>query len=160
MLFRSTVAEGSEVRSRNQFWSLAIQMAEAHPITGVGPFQWNIQRYILDPKGPKVVADSHNAYLQIAAEYGIPALLLYGLILAAALFVIVRGAWRGRLTRREGWAAAAIATAALVYPLGELTNSHLFNVRNGAFGWLLIAVALVMSSGAWAGVDREYRRAA
>ena len=155
-----TVAEGSEVRSRNQFWSLAIQMAEAHPITGVGPFQWNIQRYILDPKGPKVVADSHNAYLQIAAEYGIPALLLYGLILAAALFVIVRGAWRGRLTRREGWAAAAIATAALVYPLGELTNSHLFNVRNGAFGWLLIAVALVMSSGAWAGVDREYRRAA
>jgi hypothetical protein len=29
--------------------------------------------------------------------------------------------------------------AGLVYPLAEITNSHLFNVRTGAFGWLLLA---------------------
>jgi len=155
-----TVAEGSEVRSRNAFWALAIQMAREHPVTGVGPFQWNIQRYVLDPKGPKVVADSHNAYLQIAAEYGFPTLLVYVTLLASALLLVVRGAWRGRLARREGWAATGLAIAALVYPLGVLSNSHLFNVRNGAFGWLLIAIAVVLATGGSARQDREERRAA
>jgi O-antigen ligase len=152
-----TVAEGSEVRSRNAFWSLAIQMTRERPITGVGPFQWNIQRYVLDPKSPKVVADSHNAYLQIAAEYGVPALTVYLALLVSALLLVVRGTWRGRLARREGWAAVSISVAALVYPLGELTNSHLFNVRNGAFGWLLIAVAVALTTGGLARGDREDR---
>lgn len=155
-----TVAEGSEVRSRNAFWALAIDMAQAHPITGVGPFQWNIQRYVLDPKGPKVVADSHNAYLQIAAEYGIPTLAVYLALLASAMLLVTYGIWRGRLTGRAGWAAAGLAVAALVYPLGELTNSHLFNIRNGAFGWLLIAVAVVLATSGTARDDREDRRAA
>jgi len=155
-----TVAEGSEVRSRNAFWSLAIRMAREHPLTGVGPFQWNHRRYVLDPTGPKVVADSHNAYLQIAAEYGIPTLAGYLTVLATALLLVLRGAWRGRLVGREGWGGAGLAFAALVYPLGELTNSHLFNVRNGAFGWLLIAVAVVLATRGSARDGREARRAA
>jgi hypothetical protein len=34
--------------------------------------------------------------------------------------------------------------AAVVYPVTELTNSHFFNIRLGAFGWLLLALAFVL----------------
>ena len=60
----------TEIRSRGEFWNLAIQMARADPLTGVGPFQWNVVRYDWTRTGPVVVADSHETYLQIAAEYG------------------------------------------------------------------------------------------
>ncbi len=131
----------STVASRTQFWNPALEMIQSEPLFGVGPFQWNFRRYELDPRSPVVVADVHNSYLQVGAEYGVPALLAYGaLYVGTAAFIIVMALVR----RRQGylpWALAALALAAGTMPLADLTNSHLFNPRMGAFTWLVVAAA-------------------
>jgi O-antigen ligase len=138
--------EYSEVRSRSEFWNQAIAMAIAHPVTGVGPYQWNVQRYQIDPDGPVVVADAHDSYLQMAAEYGLPTLVLYLLLLAGALLTALRAIVHRAARERLGWVGLGLVVAGFVYPIAEVTNSHFFNVRNGAFGWLLIAVGVTLAA--------------
>lgn len=134
--------EWSPVRSRSDFWSHAVAMAVENPIAGVGPYQWNFQRYERDPTAVRVVADPHNAYLQLAAEYGIPALIAYLVLLAVVAIGILHAAWRNR--EPLSFATVALVVAAALYPVTELTNSHLFNVRMGAVGWIVMACALVV----------------
>jgi O-antigen ligase len=122
-------------------------MARAEPLTGVGPFQWNVHRYVLDPKGPVIVVDAHNSYLQIAAEYGLVTLAVYGALLAHAMLIIGLSVLRRERRARIGWAGIGICVAAFTYPFAELTNSHFFNVRLGAVGWLLIATAVTLVAG-------------
>lgn len=139
---------GTEVQSRGEFWRLALRMAADEPLTGVGPYQWNIERYQLDPASPVVVADAHNTYLQIAAEYGLLVLGLYLLALLVAALTVLTALRRARAageTGRLGWATIGLAVAGLTYPIADLTNSHLFNVRTGAFGWLLLLTAIVLT---------------
>ena len=139
----------SEIRSRAEFWSLAIQMAQENPLTGVGPFQWNVQRYRYSPFEP-LVADVHNAYLQTAAEYGLPLAIVYLILLVASLTIVLLGARRPSSLAAVDVTVAAISAAAFAYAVADLTNSNLFNVRMGLVGWLLIAVAAV-----YGGASRE-----
>jgi O-antigen ligase len=145
-----SVPTETEIRSRGQFWELALQMARANPLTGVGPFQWNVRRYDLDPNGPVAVADAHNSYLQVAAEYGLVVLAVYLALLLLSLGYV---GWRLRHSAvREslGWTGLGLSVACLVFPLADATNSHLFNIRNGAVEWLAIAVAVALASAAGA----------
>ena len=136
-----SVPTETEIRSRGEFWNLAIQMARANPLTGVGPFQWNVVRYDLDPEGPVVVADSHDTYLQIAAEYGFVTLALYGVLLLFAVVLIGRSLVRIADRERLGWAGMGIVIASGIIPIAALTNAHLINPRNGPLEWLLLAAA-------------------
>ena len=135
----------SEVRTRGQFWGQALDMTLAHPLTGVGPFQWNIERYKVDANAPKLVANPHNAYLQIAAEFGLPTLLVYLTLLGLLAVVSAASQVRHHSTAARSWSTALLVGSALAYPVTELTNSHLFNVRLGAFGWLVLASALAIA---------------
>ena len=134
--------EWSPVRSRSEFWAHAAAMAVENPIVGVGPYQWNFVRYERDPDEVQVVADPHNTYLQLAAEYGFAAMALYLALIAVVAIGILDAAWRNR--QALSFATVALVICAALYPVTELTNSHLFNVRLGAAGWLLIASALVV----------------
>ena len=135
----------SELRSRGMFWQSAIAMARANPVFGVGPFQWNIQRYELDPTEPVLVVDPHLSYLQVAAEFGLPTLIGYLALLAAALVTVVANL-RTRAARASlGWSGLGIVIAAVILPLGSATNSHLFNPRNGPMEWLLIGASVAMA---------------
>lgn len=145
---------GTEIQSRGDFWRLALTMAAGQPLTGVGPYQWNVERYVLDPSSPVVVADAHNSYLQIAAEFGLVVLGLYLVALVVAVMTVAAGlwrAWRLRRTGRLGWATIGLAVAGVAYPIADLTNSHIFSVRTGAFGWLLLLTAIVLT-------DRDRQR--
>jgi O-antigen ligase len=135
----------SEVRTRGEFWAQAVEMSEAHPLTGVGAYQWNIQRYALEPNAPKGVINPHNTYLQIGAEFGIPVLVIYLGLLVAILATIASTQLRSDSTGARSWSAAFLVGCAAAYPVTELTNSHLFNVRLGAVGWLVLGTALAMA---------------
>ena len=137
--------EWSPVRSRSEFWAHAVAMAVERPIVGVGPYQWNFVRYERDPDAVQVVADPHNAYLQLAAEYGFAAVAVYVAMLAVVAIGILDAAWRNR--QPLSFATVALVIGAAIYPVTELTNSHLFNVRMGAAGWIVIASALVVMRG-------------
>lgn len=132
----------SPVTSRTQFWKLAVTMAEAHPLVGVGPYQWNFVRYQLNPRAAPLVADPHNVLLQIAAEFGLPAAILYLLLLLSGAWLLLTAIWRQRTVIAHDWVATGLLVAAVMYPITELTNSNLFNIRTGPAGWLLLAVAL------------------
>jgi O-antigen ligase len=137
--------EYSEIRSREDFWDLAIQMAIEHPVSGVGPFQWNYERYRYR-SSPPLVADAHNAYFQTAAEYGLLVAALYLLLLGACIAIVVRAARDRTAWTRTDWTVAALVAAAFAYTLADVTNSNLFNVRMGLVGWLLIAVAVACAA--------------
>ena len=137
--------DDSEVRTRSEFWDQAIRMATSQPLTGVGPFQWNIERYAFDASAPVLVANPHNTYLQVAAEYGFVVLAAYALLLVLVLLTIAVSQLRRASTSARVWSAALIVGVAAAIPVTELTNSHLFNVRLGAFAWLLLATALAIS---------------
>lgn len=71
--------------ARLSFWAGAVQMIREHPLTGFGPeafgrrFPRYQQHFYFYSKYP------HNFYLQLAAENGIPALLLWLLLLTFLL---------------------------------------------------------------------------
>lgn len=135
----------SPVTTRSHFWRLAGEMVEAHPVAGVGPFQWNIQRYALDPDAERIVVDTHNTYLQIAAEYGIPVLAAYLALLGSAVVLIISYGWRAGARTSWDWPATAIMAAAILIPATEMTNSHFFNIRIGPAEWLLLGAAVAVS---------------
>ncbi|HEX5466485.1 MAG TPA: O-antigen ligase family protein [Candidatus Limnocylindrales bacterium] len=144
----------SEIRSREDFWRLAMIMIRDHPLTGVGPYQWNWQRYELDPQSPTVVADTHDAYLQLGAEYGLPSLALYLALIAVCLLTFLKDAVR-RSPIASAWTATACVSVACAFFLADVTNSNLFNGRTGTFAWLIIGAGIA----AGAAIDDEAVRA-
>lgn len=145
--------EYTEVRMRGQFWALAMEMVKEAPLTGVGPYQWNILRYDYDPGSAKLVANPHNVYFQLAAEYGIPTLIAYLVLLSSVAIMVLATQLRNDSISARAWTASLIVGCAAAYPVTELTNSHLLNVRLGAVGWVLLGTVL-----AFALADHERRR--
>jgi probable O-glycosylation ligase (exosortase A-associated) len=84
----STYETEGSARGRLDAWGVAFHMIEANPVLGVGfdKFQRNYKRY--DPKalteeeGGPGTRVAHNSYLQIWAECGTPAFLLYLALIA------------------------------------------------------------------------------
>lgn len=91
----------SSLSGREELWWLALSMIAEHPLLGVGPMHY--------PCGEHVWAGHpHNAVLQIAAEWGLPAaLLLSGLLLWLFYRVIVQ-------TRRSFPVSGAIDVAPIL----------------------------------------------
>lgn len=63
---------------RPQWWRMSVQFIQQHPLTGIGPGRF---RYEYQRNGPPEQYDTpyhaHNIYLHIAAEQGIPSLLVF-----------------------------------------------------------------------------------
>jgi putative inorganic carbon (HCO3(-)) transporter len=74
--------------ARNLLWKLAWELIASHPWLGVGP-----QHYAHEGASLYTAAHPHNWVLQIAAEWGIPALLcLIGVIFVGARALVRSGA--------------------------------------------------------------------
>lgn len=76
--------------NRPSAFAAALQMARAHPLTGVGPgcyeFEYMPNRMELETRSPKflgrgeigvIFGETHNDHLQVLAETGLPGLLLF-----------------------------------------------------------------------------------
>ena len=135
----------SPVRTRTRWWSQAMTFAREDPLTGIGPYQWNVRRYELEPTAEPIVADPHNTYIQTASEYGFPVLAAYTALLLTVVLGVALAALRARSPGRHSAASAAVVAAALMIPVTEATNSYFFNVRIGALAWLLLGTSLVLT---------------
>ncbi len=84
--FASIHAENvdSSIQARLDTWAGAIQMIADHPLVGMGLRNSNI--YSFNYGADMVGRTIHNLYLQIAADSGIPALLVYMTIAGLALY--------------------------------------------------------------------------
>lgn len=120
-------------------WHGTIKMIEAHPMlgTGAGTFQIAFPRYAV--AGPTRMA--HNGYLQLAAEAGVPALI----VMLAAILVLLRECFRGLKdnasvigdARIMVYAALGAVSAGI---LRNFTDSDLYNPGIGIIFWALLGV--------------------
>lgn len=103
--------EGS-AKGRLDAWKVAFHMIESNPVLGVGfdKFQRNYKRYdpnaLTSDEGNEGTRVAHNSYLQIWAECGTPAFLLYmGLIVLSYLDL-----WRVRAQAQRRYFSSWILT--------------------------------------------------
>lgn len=63
------------------YWEATLKMIAAHPLAGVGPGNWADEYSRLKRAEDEETQLPHNDYLQTAAESGLPAAVLYALLL-------------------------------------------------------------------------------
>jgi O-antigen ligase len=110
------------VRDRYVMLRIGERMIRAHPLTGVGPNM--VQRLYVDFKGPDSLVGPdgvthinphlHNDFLQIAAERGIPALMLWLWFVVA----LMRDLWKRFHAGQRELAATAMATVVALLTAG------------------------------------------
>jgi probable O-glycosylation ligase (exosortase A-associated) len=103
----STIAsyeQDSSARGRLEAWKVAISMALDNPVFGVGlnMFQDRYGEYILG-LAPRQNIVAHNAYLEILAECGFPALFLYLSLIGATYWSIWGVRREARRRYRTSW---------------------------------------------------------
>ncbi len=101
----------SSARDRLSSWRVATRIARERPITGVGPgnFLAVYPRYRTDPRAPHV---AHNSFLQLLAESGLPAALLFAALLGLAVVQTAGTARRASALRDRCLRAPARYSAA------------------------------------------------
>ncbi len=93
-------AHDQSALDRLSSWRVAERIFESHPWTGVGPgnFIKAYDRYTLDFQKPHV---AHNAWLQIVADSGLGATIVFSLLIVAALVSAQRLGFKARAMRRR-----------------------------------------------------------
>jgi O-antigen ligase len=154
------VTESLEASSatRIRIWRGAVQMIRENPLWGVGygTFPGHIPRYTQGAIGHM---DAHNSYLLIAAEMGIPTLLVFLFVLLMAVYYTY---WLYR--RTEDRAMKAIALGFLA-GLGGLSVANLFGSRMdsqqvSSYFWILAGLimrAVIMEREQLRGTGKEER---
>ncbi len=151
---------------REELWSASVMMALQHPLLGAGPMQFALH-------ATEVGAHPHNAVLQWAAEWGIPAALAFTLVFAYAGLSFAAGVRRsaGQAVTRDalvraallaalaGAAAQAMVDGVLVMPVSQMLLVLLCGWALGmqqsmpvlprTIGLRLIVAALFLSAAVW-----------
>ncbi|OLF12305.1 polymerase [Actinophytocola xinjiangensis] len=148
---KSFIAE-SNVDTRELRWRAAARMLGENPVLGVGPGGFRSE-YVTASRNAELAEPTpvaHNMYLEVAAEFGLPALVLF-LGLAAAALVATERAVRHGPDRRTALAVQASLVAVLVAAT-FLSEQYYLPL------WLLVAVALSIEKegAARAGTARDH----
>ena len=108
---KSNVAQ-ENVASRKALWLGAVYMAADHPLTGVGPGRFGVEAargYVRDNPQPLSDPVTHNAFLEVLGENGVPAFCVFVGLLAGTWVMLVRT--RRRLLEANDSEGARIAVA-------------------------------------------------
>ncbi len=137
----------ASANSRVEYWGVALRMAAAYPVLGVGFGAENQQRLMASYIGEDDSHVIHNTYLQVLVDSGIPALAVFAGLLFGTII------WLGRATKR----ARKENPELMIYPAGVQASLVAFAV-SGAFGsrdrydFLYI---LLMTAAAWYNVEES-----
>ncbi|NAS10971.1 O-antigen ligase family protein [Poritiphilus flavus] len=71
--------ETNSIKSRIDLFDASLNMVVANPVTGIGVGRWNRHKnlYSENDRVPRVLLDTHNDYLALVSQYGIPLGLLF-----------------------------------------------------------------------------------
>jgi O-antigen ligase len=145
---RERVTSSNGGTGRSDIWKLGLRMVRAHPIQGVGVGQFPevSADYALQPgslervdlvfsTAPKV---THNTYLEIMSEDGIPGFLLFMALVTTCLFASLKAA--------RVWAARgdptmeALARGAFLGLLGMLVADFFISEMYSKLLWVMLAI--------------------
>lgn len=145
---RERVTSANGGTGRSDIWKLGLRMVRAHPVTGVGVGNFPVvsPNYALQPgaleradlifsSAPKI---THNTYLEIASEMGIPGLLLFLGVLVSCLACALKAA---RLWARRGQRnLEAIARSVFLGLLGMLVADFFISEMYSKLLWVVLAL--------------------
>jgi O-antigen ligase len=139
------------VTSRFDLWGAAATLLSENPVLGVGPgnFRFNYQQTAGLPEGTHNLNVAHNAYLDIGAELGLIAMLLFVLYLAVAFL-------RSTAEVRHGLGPPGYAQALRVSLVIAATSAMFLSEQYYLPFWLLGALVTII----WAGRPRDAAAAA
>jgi putative inorganic carbon (HCO3(-)) transporter len=137
----------SNTESREVFWGAAVKLAERRPLTGVGPgrFPTEATPLLSNNAGAGGLEHpvTHNSYLEILSEEGIPALLLFIAYLGTTWLLLRAAQARAALEADEDLKRLATALqAALV--IGIVSATFLSEELTSPL-WLLGGLAVVLA---------------
>ncbi len=141
---KTHIAQGN-IESRQSLWAAAIKLSERRPLTGVGPGRFPKEARPLLRNNPIELEKpvTHNTYLEILAENGIPALLLFVAYLASVWGLLHRAYGLAvRHTDADGRRLATALQASLVIAIVAAT--FLSEELTAPF-WLLGGLAVVLA---------------
>jgi O-antigen ligase len=129
----------ANVSSRLEAWGAASRLAVDHPVLGVGPgnFQYYFLKATDSPEGTVRLRVVHNAYLDIAAELGPTAMVLF-LLYLGLVFTRLTGA--RRLGLGPPGFAAALRVSLVIATVSALTLSEQYFAPFWLIGGLAAAL--------------------
>lgn len=118
---------------RMTLWSAAIHYISESPLLGMGPLMWGGVTQGLG-------GSTHNAYLQYAAENGLPALILLLSVLAGAVLGAARQAFsKGRNRGPDYLWTLGLLAGVCGFLVIQFFESTMGNYRIGVLIWSLLA---------------------
>jgi putative inorganic carbon (HCO3(-)) transporter len=127
------------VNTRIEAWAGALELVQEDPLLGVGPGNFR-ERYfeVTDrPPGTQNLLVVHNAYLDVGAELGVLAMLLFVAYVGMVL-------WRSTVARRIGSGLPGYATAVRSGLIVAAVSSLFLSEQYYAPLWLLGALATAL----------------
>ncbi|MGD0167532.1 MAG: O-antigen ligase family protein [Gaiellaceae bacterium] len=135
---KETVASENVV-TRLDAWSKAARFSVDHPLLGIGPGNFKVHYASISgvPVGTETVAIVHNAYLDIAAELGVLALVLFISYLAVIFKYSTAAEAEGR---GPPGLAGSVRTALIIGAFSALTLSEQYFAPFWLLGGLACAI--------------------
>jgi len=129
------------VENRELLWMAGLRMVEAHPVVGIGAgnFKTLVSTDPTWPTGRSWVA--HNTYLEVAAELGVPGLLLFLGVIAGS-YITARRVARGRASPVIRQVAEALQPALA----GFAVASFFVSAQYTKLFWLMVFLSACLPS--------------
>ena len=149
---RITYDPGKAVESRWDLMLIAAEMVRQHPLTGIGlnSFEENMARYDRTGTVNIIQQPVHNIYLLVAAESGIPSLIVF---VAIGLWLLRRALRLLREPLEPAFVAGLVGLCAL-FALGFSNLFDLTMRKEPLVGMLTLVAALLMAAPSWTGDTR------
>jgi putative inorganic carbon (HCO3(-)) transporter len=129
---------------REAEWRAGLRMIQAHPFTGIGLANFKPEmRYYADSDN-ETDHVAHNTYISIAAEVGIPTLLVYLSVLFFTYRSLLKSQRRAIAVRSATIYHAAVSAEASL--AGSIVGIFFLTAEYQKFVWLVIFLSVVLSA--------------
>lgn len=143
-----SVFEGGDTSSLLRFalWESTMAMIRDNPLTGIG---WGAYKFVYPYydffiNNPDVtIYHAHNMYLNIAAETGLPGLVLFVLLLFMHLFFALK-VLKKAVCEEQKALGLGISCVFIGILIGGITDHTLFNMELSSIFWLISALSFVL----------------
>jgi putative inorganic carbon (HCO3(-)) transporter len=144
----------TEETGRLQIWTRGVGYMLRHPVFGVGPGNFQSAEGSLSRQAVRQQFGigvrwnaAHNTLIQIGAETGVPGLLLFLAVIAAA-FGALRSAARASVAAREYWRLKNLTQALTAAMIGFLIGAFFLSLAYSEMLFTLVALAACLQKAA------------
>ena len=139
-------------------WAAGMRMIQQHPLLGIGinNFKSVVAQYeVLDPDQREVVSVAHNTYIEIAAELGVPTLIVYLAVFIAIIRTLELARRRANAARLTHLTNIALGLQAGL--IAYLVSSFFMSAWWEKLLWLAVFISMCLF-GLTAGLHPRVRR--